>query len=134
MQTLVRSVLAVLAGIAAVALLSEGTDALLRAIGAFPPLDDKASYTHAMFAAATAYRILAGVAGGYVTAALAPFSPLHHAVVLGVVGLALSGAGVIANAINHMGPDWYPITLAATALPSAWFGGRLRIRRAQVHS
>jgi hypothetical protein len=85
-----------------------------------------------MFAAATVYRTLAGVAGGYVTAALAPANPMQHAAVLGIIGLTLSVAGVIANAVNHLGPDWYPIALAVTAFPSAWIGGRLRSTSANV--
>lgn len=134
MPGFVRSILAVLAGIATVVILSEGIDAILRGVGAFPPLENKAAYTAGMFAAATTYRTLAGIAGGYVTATIAPFNPLHHAVILGVIGLALNVAGVVANAINHMGPDWYPIALAATAFPSAWLGGRLRAPRTQAQS
>lgn len=132
MPTIVRTILAVFAGIATVVALSEGTDALLRAAGIFPPLTDKAAYTNEMFAAATVYRTLAGVAGGYVTATLAPANPMQHAAVLGIIGLALSVAGVVANAVNHMGPDWYPIALAITAFPSAWIGGRLRSTRTKV--
>ena len=71
-------------------------------------------------------RTLAAVAGGYITAMLAPDKPMLHATVLGIIGLALSVAGVVNNAINHLGPDWYPLALAVTAFPSAWIGGRLR--------
>jgi hypothetical protein len=46
-----------------------------------------------------------------------------HALVLGVVGLALSTAGAVA--MWNFGPHWYPIALALTALPCAWLGGVL---------
>lgn len=28
----------------------------------------------------------------------------------------------------HLGPAWYPILIALTALPCAWLGGRLALR------
>lgn len=45
----------------------------------------------------------------------------------GVVGLVLSVAGAI-TAITTMdlGPAWYPIVLALTAVPCAWLGGALQ--------
>ncbi|MBI1210280.1 MAG: hypothetical protein GC190_02360 [Alphaproteobacteria bacterium] len=127
MPSLVRSVFALVAGIVTVVVLSEGTDALLRGIGVFPPLSEPTAYTNEMFASATVYRTLAGVVGGYATATLAPAKPMFHAIFLGVIGLVLSVAGVVANTVNHMGPDWYPIALAVTAFPSVWLGGRLRV-------
>ena len=126
MPSILRSILAVFAGILSVVVLSEGTDAMLRSAGIFPPLNEQGSYTDEMLAAATVYRTLAGIVGGYVAAALAPANPMRHAVILGAIGLALSIAGVVANEMNHLGPTWYPIALAITAFPSAWLGGRLR--------
>ena len=125
-----RSVLAVIAGLAAVIVLSEGTDFVLRSAGLFPPLEDAGAYTTAMFAAAAVYRTLAGVVGGFVAASLAPRAPVAHALVLGAIGLALNIAGAIA--MWGVGPAWYPLILAALALPSTWLGGALAMRRAQV--
>jgi hypothetical protein len=53
---------------------------------------------------------------------------MQHALVLGVVGLALSIAGAVGtwNAGPEFGPKWYPLALVAIALPCAWVGGRLR--------
>jgi hypothetical protein len=28
----------------------------------------------------------------------------------------------------HLGPAWYPIAIAATALPCAWIGGKMAAR------
>jgi hypothetical protein len=82
----------------------------------------------ALFLLATAYRIVYGVAGGYLAARLAPDRPMQHALTLGVVGLAISIAGAVAtwNAGPAFGPKWYPLALIALALPCAWAGGRLR--------
>ena len=122
--TIARSTFAVFAGLLAVVILSEGTDAVLRTANIFPPRDDVAAYTTGMLLAATVYRTLAGVVGGYTAAALAPLQPLRHAIALGFIGLALSMTGAIV--MWGVGPAWYPIALAVLALPSAWLGGRLR--------
>jgi hypothetical protein len=81
----------------------------------------------ALFVLATAYRIVYGIAGGYVAARLAPDRPMTHALVLGVVGLAVSIAGAVAtwNAGPAFGPHWYPLALVVTAVPGCWLGGKL---------
>ncbi len=67
-----------------------------------------------------------GIVGGYVVARLAPRNPMRHALVMGIVGLVLSTAGVIAATRMDLGPMWYPVVLLLTALPCAWLGGSLR--------
>jgi hypothetical protein len=122
-----KSLGALFAGFLAVVILSLGTDLALHATGIFPrwgqPMGD------GLFLMATAYRILYGVAGSYVTARLAPDRPLEHALVGGVAGLALSVVGVIVtwNRGPAFGPHWYPLALVVTPLPCAWVGGKLRV-------
>ena len=120
-----RRVGAVLAGLLAVVVLSTVTDSVLHATGIFPPEGQPMS--DALFVLATAYRMVYGVAGGYVAARLAPDRPMTHALVLGGVGVVLSSARAIAtwNAGPEFGPRWYPLLLVVTALPCAWAGGRL---------
>src|SRR5260370_1196035 len=77
-----------------------------------------------LFLLATAYRIVYGVAGSYLIARLAPDRPMQHALVGGAIGLLVSIVGVLAT-WNHqppLGPHWYSLALAITALPCAWFG------------
>jgi carbohydrate-binding DOMON domain-containing protein len=74
---------------------------------------------------ALSYRIVYTVVGGYITARLAPHSPMRHVWVLGTIGLAVAVAGAIATIPMHLGPSWYPIALAVTALPCTWLGGFL---------
>jgi hypothetical protein len=82
---------------------------------------------------ATAYRSVYAVLGSYIAARLAPHAPMGHALALGVVGLVVGGAGAIATIPMHLGPAWYPIALALTAVPCAWLGGVLyRSRRAST--
>jgi len=126
-----RSVVAVLAGFVAVAVLSLGTDEVLHALQIYPPWGQ--AMADSLFLLATAYRIVYGVVGGYVTARLAPDRPMKHAVALGIVGLVVSTLGVVATIGKGpaFGPLWYPIVIALTALPCAWLGGVLY--RPRVH-
>jgi len=109
----------------AVVVLSLGTDLALHAAGIFPPLDQRMS--DALFVLATAYRTVYAVAGGYVTAWLAPNRPVYHALVNGFIGVALSLLGAVLTWNKALGPHWYPLALVITALPTAWAGGRLRL-------
>jgi hypothetical protein len=81
----------------------------------------------ALFVLATVYRTIYTVAGGYITARLAPEQPMTHVLILGLVGTAAALASVVAtwNAGPELGPKWYPIALAVLALPSVWMGGKL---------
>lgn len=123
---ILRSIGAVLAGVLAVVLLSLGTDVVMHATGIYPPWFQPMA--DALFLVATAYRIVYGIAGGYIAARLAPDRPMQHALALGVVGLALSIAGAVGtwNAGPEYGPKWFTLALVATALPCAWVGSKLR--------
>jgi len=124
MTTRLRSTGAVVAGFVAIVVLSLGTDQLLHALKVYPPWGQPMA--GGLFALATAYRIVYTVAGGYLTARLAPYAPVLHAVILGLVGLVPGVAGVVVGiAKPDLGPLWYPIVLAVTGLPCAWVGGVL---------
>jgi len=120
-----RSIGALLAGFVAVVMLSLGTDFALHATGVFPALGQRMS--DALFILATAYRTLYGVVGSYVTAQLAPDRPMGHALVGGLIGVALSTLGAVVTWNKDLGPHWYPLALIVTAMPTAWLGGRLRV-------
>ncbi len=120
-----RSIGAVFAGVLAVFILSLGTDVIMHATGIYPPWFQPMA--DSLFVLATAYRVVYGVAGGYIAARLAPDRPMQHALALGLVGLVLSIAGAAGtwNAGPEFGPRWYPLALVASALPCAWVGGVL---------
>jgi len=115
----------VLAGIVVGAALSLGTDALLKAFGVFPKLGNQMS--EPLFLLATAYRIVYGILGSYVIARLAPDRPMQHALIGGVLGLVVSIIGAVVTWNRDLGPHWYAIGIAVTALPCAWVGGKLRL-------
>ena len=127
-----RSIGSISAGFLAVFVLSLGTDQVLHGLNVYPPWGQP-MFEPGLNALALSYRIVFTVFGGWLTARLAPHSPVRHAVILGVIGLAISTAGAVYTITKFdFGPDWYPILLAVTALPSSWLGGRLRQR--QLHS
>ncbi len=123
-----RSIGAVLAGVMAVIVLSLGTDVVLHATGIYPPWFQPMA--GGLWVLALTYRIVYGIAGGYIAARLAPNRPMAHALALGFIGLALSVVGVAANWNKgpEYGPRWFSIALIATALPCAWIGGVIGLR------
>ena len=125
-RTLGRSLLALLAGILAVVVLSIGTDLFFRAIGVFPPADQPILDSSLLFLA-FCYRTVYGALGGYIVSRLAPYAPMGHALASGVAGFVASLAGAIAG--RSAGPSWYPIALVLTALPCAWLGGAIYRQR-----
>jgi len=120
-----RSIGALAAGFVAVVVLSLGTDVVLHAVGIFPPLGQPVS--DPLLALATVYRTIFGIVGGYITARLAPYRPMQHALAGGLVGVVLSSVGAVAtwNAGPAFGPHWYPVALIVLAMPCAWAGGKL---------
>jgi hypothetical protein len=133
-RRILRSIGAVLAGVLVVFILSLGTDVVMHATGVYPPWFQP--MPDALFLMATTYRIVYGVAGGYLAARLAPDRPMAHALALGVVGLALSIAGAVGtwSAGPEFGPKWYPLALVATALPCAWVGGTLHVMQLRTRA
>jgi hypothetical protein len=124
-----RSIGAVLAGFAAVFVLSMGTDMVLHAAGVYPPWGLVMS--ERLFLLATAYRIVYGLVGGYVTARLAPSRPMRHAIILGSIGTVVGLAATAATWSKgpEFGPKWYALAIAAIALPCSWAGGLMAARR-----
>ena len=124
-----RSIRAVVGGIVVGVVLTLITDLVLHAVGVYPPWGQPVS--DGPLVLATAYRIVFGIVGSYVTARLAPDRPMRHAMIAGSIGLIVSIAGAVAtwNKGPAFGPHWYPLALIVTALPCAWVGGWMRERQ-----
>lgn len=120
-----KSIGAVLAGFVTVVVLSVGTDSVLEARGVFPPLE-KGLFITWMLIVALVYRCIYTVAGGYVTALLAPDRPTRHAIILGIIGIVAGTIGVVVG--WDLSAHWYPIALVITALPCTWLGGKLKTK------
>jgi hypothetical protein len=82
---------------------------------------------------ALTYRILYAIVGGYITTSLAPRAPMHHVIMVGMLGFVAGTAGAIAAiTLANLEPDWYPVALALSALPSVWLGGRVHRHRRSI--
>ncbi|MEP6829534.1 MAG: hypothetical protein ABI963_04290 [Rhizomicrobium sp.] len=130
MRPWVASAGAVAAGFLVTAVASIATDAAMRAAGIFPTPPQIMSGP--LFALASAYRALFTVAGGAVTARLAPDRPMRHAWILAGIGVAAGLAGAVAYygiGGSGLGPAWYAISIPVEAIPCVWLGARLAIPR-----
>lgn len=122
---------AVAAGFLVTGIASTAADAMMRATGVFPAATRDMSAP--LFTLASAYRAIFTVAGGYITARLAPNRPMRHAQILAGIGLVAGLAGVIAYYViggAELGPAWYAFSIPLEAVPcvllGAWFALRSR--------
>lgn len=122
-----RSTAAVLLGFVAVVVLSLGTDQVLHVLAVYPPWGQPMN-DPGLNLLALAYRSVYTVAGGYITARLAPRNPMRHVLVLAVIGFVAGMAGAIATVPMDLGPAWYPIALALSGPLFTWLGGVLQSR------
>ena len=126
-----KTIWALAAGFLVVVVPTLATDTLLHIIGVLPRWGNSLVGYESALLLATAYRVVFGVLGCYLTARLAPDRPMRHALTGGVLGLVVSTVGAVAtwNKGPAFGPHWYPLALALTALPCAWLGGSLYLSR-----
>ncbi len=129
-MTILKSIGAIVAGFITVVILSIGTDFIFESLHIFPP-QSAGQYGFWLLLVAFIYRSVYAVAGGYVTALLAPANPMRHVIVLGVFGIIGGVIGIFAG--WNLSDHWYPIALAVTAFPLTWIGGKLRMNRKVNH-
>jgi MFS family permease len=117
-----KSIGAVIAGLAALAILSILTDTVLQKTGVMKtePFVENPVWLIALI---VLYRMIFSTFGCYLTARLAPRKPMKHAMILGVIGVVLTIVGLIA--MWDIPPRWYPISLIVLTLPAAWLGGKM---------
>jgi hypothetical protein len=118
-----KSILAVVAGVVFVVVVTTLIDVALHMTGVYPGKSQPLTDSLALLA--TAYRIVISIAGAWLTARLAPDRPMKHAMALGYVGTVLGLAGLAATWGKGLGPTWYPIALVVLAIPQCWAGGKL---------
>jgi hypothetical protein len=122
-----KGVGAILAGMIFIVVSHAGTDFVFESFGIFTQ-PREGFHTTWMVVTATIYRSIYTVAGGYITAALAPNPPMRYVLILGIIGILASTLGAIATIPMGIAPIWYPIALVVLALPCVWLGGKLRTR------
>jgi predicted MFS family arabinose efflux permease len=126
-NSVLKSILTVLAGFATVAILSTAMDAILESAGILPPNTKPELLVTWMLVLAFTYRSVFTVLGGYVTAKLAPENKQNHVKALMVLG----GIGGILGVIFgwNLSDHWYPILLAITGPLFIWLGGKLFLNK-----
>ncbi len=118
---------AILTGIVFIVATHTLTDFVLESLGIFTQ-PSEGFHTTWMVVTATIYRSIYTVAGGYITAALAPNPPIRYVMILGIIGTVAGILAAIVTIPMEIAPAWYPIALAVLALPCVWLGGKLRTR------
>jgi hypothetical protein len=118
-----KSVGAVLAAIVFIVVVTTAVDQLLHVLGVYAPWGQALDHIGSIIA--LSYRLPIGIAGGWITARLAPRDPMRHVLILGVIGTVMATLGLVATWNMDLGPRWYPISLVVTALPLSWLGGRM---------
>jgi hypothetical protein len=121
-STITKSIGAILAGFVLAFVLSVLTDLILEKMGwlKINPFADNPTW---LIAILVVYRTVYNVSGCYLTARLAPNKPMVHVMIIGAVGLILSTVGAIV--MWDVPPHWYPLSIAALSIPSAWLGAKL---------
>jgi hypothetical protein len=121
-----KSIGAVIAGFAALVILSIITDSILEKTGIMKtePFVENPVW---LIAIIVLYRTVFNTLGCYLTARLAPSKPMKHAIILGIIGIVLTIVGLIA--MWDIPPRWYPISLIVLTLPAAVLGGKMAIKK-----
>lgn len=119
-----RSILAVVAAFVAVAVLSIATDVLLHAIDVYPAWGEP-MHDPGLNALALGYRMVFTVFGGWLVARLAPYQPMTHVWVLAGIGFCSAGTGWWFTRGLGLGPEWMPLILWLSAVPTTWIGGKI---------
>jgi len=134
-----RSALAILAGIVTLTITSFAIEAAADPLmmHLFPQaLPNRAAISHSLPATLFlfAYTALCVAAGGYVTAWLARRSPVLHAVLMGVVQVALTILAMMSSSLRNEAPLLNWIGALLFTIPAAWCGGLVRAKAAKNNS
>jgi hypothetical protein len=126
----IRSVLAVIAGIAVLTVTSFAvewaTDPMLARVFPDAQLEGATSHIGIRKLIMFVYTTLCVACGGFVTAWLARRSKVRLAVVMGAVQMALTVIAMIE--FRDKAPLWFWIMGIAVTVPAAWCGGILRVK------
>ena len=128
-KTILKGILAILAGLLSGIILSIGTDAILEATGVFPSFQDQVNgelLTQQLLILATVYRCIYTGLSCYIGAKLAPSHPMRYSMSLGSAAFIANLAGL--PMVANLSQLWYPIVLAILAVPCAWVGGKCATR------
>lgn len=122
-----RSGAAIFAGIVSIFALSIVGDFFLHSLSGTP--NGAPMYDGVVLGIALAYRTVFGVLSSMVVAWLAPNHKVGHAMVFGLIGVAIGTLGAVS--MWDYAVAWYNIGVILVTLPAAWLGGRLFLAMAR---
>lgn len=118
---MLRSILAVFAGVVVWGVLSQVVLAIVKSLAADDFDENSIPQTAAMFGTMLGFSVIYSVAAGFTAGAIASDNVMTHAVILGCVNLAI-GIAVQAMYWNQI-PLWYHLVFLALVLPLSYTGG-----------
>ena len=118
---------AILAGIIFIVVSHSLMDFILESLGIFTPPSAGFHVTW-MIVTAIIYRSVLSVAGGWITAALAPDPPMRYVLIMAAIGLLAGILGAVVTIPMGITQPWYPVALAVTGPICVWLGGKLKTR------
>jgi hypothetical protein len=119
---LLRGALAVIAGLALFALGLFAANAAGTAIlGAEPEWINRSTNTRVVW---LFVNVACMIAGGYVTAWIAPRARVAHAVIVGIIQTGFTLAAFLT--LKGDTPTWLWVAGMVVTVPAAWLGGRLK--------
>ena len=127
MPPIVRSIVAVVVGFLVIGALAFGTGKLVQTT--WPAQVDAAGVptTALMMIVQLLYVGVYATFGCWLAGRLAPGRPMRHALVVGVLGLALNIPSALA--LRDTAPAWYLAAGVLTTMLWAWLGGRIAERQ-----
>ena len=127
MPPIVRSIVAVVVGFLVIGALAFGTGRLVQAT--WPARADAAGTptTTLMMLVQLLYVGVYATFGCWLAGRLAPSRPMRHALVVGVLGLALNVPSALV--LRDTAPAWYLAAGVLTTMLWAWLGGRIAERQ-----
>jgi hypothetical protein len=129
-RTVTRSVLAVIAGIAALTVTSFAIEWLTEPVltSVFPDVQSEGATSQNVIRKLImfVYTTFCVACGGYVTAWVARGSEVRHAVIMGVIQMAMTSLAMIK--FHDKAPLWFWIAGIVFTVPAAWCGGIFRVK------
>jgi nitrate/nitrite transporter NarK len=107
------------------ALLSIITDFLLESIGVLPD-PEKGLFDTGAILLALSYRCIYTILAGFIVAKFAPGKPVLHAMIVGIIGTAITIIAVNNPSFADKAPLWFGYTLAAITIPSLLLGVKIQ--------
>jgi nitrate/nitrite transporter NarK len=124
-KKLLKSIGVILLGFVITGLLSVITDFLLEATGILPD-PKKGLFETSAIIVVLFYRGIYTIFAGYVVAKFAPYKPITHALILGVIGTLITVAATNNPSLSGKAPLWFGYTLAITIIPCMWLGVKIQ--------